>query len=56
VVSPAGLESYFERVAPILLEHGPEWTQRYKALAEEYGLSILDDWSDELQARYGIKL
>jgi quercetin dioxygenase-like cupin family protein len=56
VVSPAGLESYFERVAPILLEHGPEWTKRYKELAEEYGLSILDDWSDELQERYGIKL
>lgn len=56
IVSPAGLEAYFEELAPILREHGPEWTARYKALAERFGLTILDDWSDELQARYGITL
>jgi quercetin dioxygenase-like cupin family protein len=56
VLSPAGLESYFEEVAPILREHGPTWTARYRALAEAYGLTILDDWSDELQERYAIKL
>ena len=38
VVMPGGLERYFEEIAPVLREHGPEWTQRYKALAEEYGL------------------
>lgn len=56
VVMPGGIERYFEQIAPILMEHGPDWTKRYDALAEEYGLEILDDWSDELQARYGITL
>jgi quercetin dioxygenase-like cupin family protein len=56
VVSPAGLESYFEKIAPVLREHGPEWTERFYELANEYGLSVLDDWSDELKATYGITL
>ncbi|HTE66043.1 MAG TPA: cupin domain-containing protein [Candidatus Binatia bacterium] len=56
VVSPAGLETYFEKIAPVLREHGPEWTERFYELAQEYGLSVLDDWSDELKATYGIKL
>jgi len=43
-------------LAPILHEHGPEWTQRYSELAERFGLTILDDWSNELQERYGITL
>jgi hypothetical protein len=56
VVAPGGLERYFEQIAPVLMEHGPEWTQRYKELADEHGLTILDDWSDELKAKYGITL
>jgi hypothetical protein len=56
VVAPGGLERYFELIAPVLMEHGPDWTQRYNALAEEYGLTILDDWTDELKERYGITL
>jgi quercetin dioxygenase-like cupin family protein len=56
IVSPAGLEPYFRELAPILQERGPEWTQRYRRLADDYGLTILDDWSDELKARYGITL
>lgn len=56
VLSPGGLEPYFDELAPILHEHGPQWTAQYKALAERFGLTILDDWSDELQTRYGIKL
>lgn len=56
VVTPGGLERYFEQIAPILKEHGPDWTARYDALAAEYGLEILNDWSTELQARYGITL
>jgi len=56
VVTPGGLEHYFEKIAPILKEHGPEWTAQYDAAAEEYGLEILNDWSNELQARYGITL
>ena len=56
VVMPGGIERYFEQIAPVLTERGPDWTKRYYALAQEYGLEILDDWSDELQARYGITL
>ena len=56
VVMPGGLEKYFEEIAPILKEHGPEWTQRYNAAADDYGLDILDDWTDELKERYGITL
>lgn len=56
VVMPGGLERYFEEIAPVLREHGPEWTKRYSALAVAYGLTILDAWSDELQAKYGITL
>jgi hypothetical protein len=56
VVMPGGLERYFEQVAPILREQGPDWTQRYYALADEFGLTILNDWSDELKGRYGITL
>jgi hypothetical protein len=56
VVTPGGLEGYFERIAPVLTQRGPDWTQRFYALADEYGLTILDDWSDELQAKYGITL
>jgi quercetin dioxygenase-like cupin family protein len=56
VVTPGGIERYFEQIAPVLTEHGPDWTQRFYALAEEFGLTILDDWSDELKAKYGITL
>jgi quercetin dioxygenase-like cupin family protein len=56
IVMPAGLEEYFTELAPILHEHGPEWTERFYELATRYGLTILDDWSNELQARYGITL
>ena len=53
---PWRLERYFEEIAPILREHGPEWTKRYNAAADAYGLTILDDWTDELKERYGITL
>lgn len=56
VVLPGGMERYFEQIEPVLREHGPEWTRRYDALAAEFGLDILDDWSNELQAKYGITL
>lgn len=56
VVVPGGIERYFEQIAPVLKEHGPDWTKRYNALADEFGLTILDDWTDELKAKYGITL
>ncbi len=56
VVSPGGFERYFDELAPILRERGPEWTQRFYEIQDRYGLVVLDDWSDELKARYGITL
>lgn len=56
ILSPGGFERYFQEVAPILREHGPEWTQRFYETAERYGVEVLDDWSKELQERYGITL
>ncbi len=56
VVLPGGIERYFEQIAPVLMEHGPDWTRRYNQLAKEFGLTIFDDWSTELQARYDITL
>ena len=56
VVVPGGLERYFADIEPILKQKGPEWTQRYSATAEAYGLDILDDWTNELKERYGITL
>lgn len=56
IVMPAGLERYFEELAPVLRERGPQWTERFYSLAAHYGLTILDDWSDELTARYQIAL
>ena len=56
VVIPGGLERYFAEIEPILKQKGPEWTQRYNATAEAYGLDILDDWTNELKERYGITL
>ena len=56
IVMPAGLEEYFAELAPILRESGPEWTERFYQLATRYGLTILDDWSNELKARYQITL
>lgn len=56
VVAPGGLERYFEQIAPVLMEHGPDWTRRYDALADEFGLTILNDWTDELKERYGVSL
>ncbi len=56
IVMPAGLEEYFTELAPILHQHGPEATERFDQLATRYGLTILDDWTDELEARYQITL
>ena len=39
---------------PILAQHGtpPEYYQ----LAEHYGISIQDDWIEDLERTYGVKL
>jgi len=54
ILCPGGLESYFEELAPILARHGtpPEYYQ----LAENYGITIQDDWIKDLESTYGVKL
>lgn len=54
ILSPGGLEAYFEELAPILAEHGtpPE----YYRLAEAYGIAIENDWIPQLEQTYGVKL
>jgi hypothetical protein len=54
ILSPAGLEAYFEQLAPILAEKGtpPEYYQ----LADAYGVTIEDGWIEELERTYGVKL
>jgi hypothetical protein len=54
ILSPAGLEAYFEELAPIVAERGtpPEYYQ----LAENYGITIQDDWIEELERTYRVKL
>jgi quercetin dioxygenase-like cupin family protein len=54
ILAPAGLEAYFEELAPILSEHrtAPEYYQ----LAEGYGLTVQDDWIEELERTHGVKL
>jgi quercetin dioxygenase-like cupin family protein len=56
IVVPAGLERYFEEVEPVLEQHGREAARRFDELAEKYGLVILDDWTDELEQTYEVKL
>jgi quercetin dioxygenase-like cupin family protein len=54
ILSPGGLEGYFEELAPILAEHRPP--AEYYQLAENYGISIQDSWIEELERAYGVKL
>jgi quercetin dioxygenase-like cupin family protein len=54
ILSPAGLEGYFEALAPILARHEP--AEQYYGLAQDYGLTIEDSWIEELERAYGVKL
>ncbi len=54
ILCPAGLEDYFDKLAPILAEH--RQAQEYYQLAEDYGITIQDDWIEELERTYGVKL
>ena len=54
ILLPGGLEPYFEELAPVLEKQGA--SDEYYALTERYGLEIIDDWVDQLEARYGVKL
>lgn len=54
ILCPAGLETYFEELAPILAQHGtpPE----YYDLAHNYGITIQNDWIEDLERTYRVKL
>lgn len=55
VLVPGGFERYFEEVAPILAGiHGraPDFYE----LAKRYGVTVEDDWVEELEQRYGVLL
>jgi quercetin dioxygenase-like cupin family protein len=54
VLSPGGLERYFEELAPVLRDKAPP--SDYDALAERYGLTIENGWIEELERTYGVKL
>ncbi len=56
ILSPAGLETYFEQLAPVLAHEGGAGPPGYHQLARDYGLTIQDDWIEELELAYGIKL
>ena len=54
VLTPGGLEDYFEELAPALAAKIPP--AEYDALAERYGLTIQNDWIEELERTYKVKL
>ena len=56
IVAPAGLENYFEELPPILRHEGGAGRAEYEALAERHGITIQDDWIEELERTYGVKL
>jgi quercetin dioxygenase-like cupin family protein len=56
MLSPAGLERYFEELAPVLAHEDGAGPPEYYALAERYGLTVNDDWIEELERTYGVKL
>ena len=53
VLSPGGLEDYFEELSPVLRAKAPP--SEYDALAHRYGLTIQNDWIEELERTYGVK-
>jgi hypothetical protein len=55
MVSPAGLEAYFEELSKVLTQHQGD-APRYYELAQQYGITIMDEWIEELEKTYGIKL
>jgi hypothetical protein len=54
VLSPGGFEDYVEELSPVLRAKAPP--SEYDALAHRYGLIIQNDWIEELEGTYGVKL
>ena len=44
----------FSVLAPVLAEHRP--AAEYYQLAEHYGITIQDDWIEEIERTYSVKL
>lgn len=42
VVTPGGIERYFEQIAPVLTQRGPDWTKRLYALAKSSGTAAVE--------------
>jgi len=51
---PGRAGGVFRKLAPILAAHRP--AAEYYQLAEDYGITIQDDWIEELERTYGVKL
>jgi hypothetical protein len=49
-----GLEDYFVEMAPVVRDKAPPVT--YDALAARYGLTIQNDWIEDLVRTFGVKL
>jgi hypothetical protein len=43
------------KLSTVLTDHRGD-ALRYYALAQEYGIVIMDEWIEELEKTYGIKL
>jgi quercetin dioxygenase-like cupin family protein len=56
MLAPGGFERYFQEVAPILKGGDPDGTAKFYALAEAYGVTIEDEWVEQLEQRYGVRL
>jgi quercetin dioxygenase-like cupin family protein len=56
IVSPAGFERYFDEIEPVLRGRGPDFDAQFYAIAERYAIVPEDEWSNELQKKYGIHL
>jgi quercetin dioxygenase-like cupin family protein len=56
ILSPGGLERYFEKLEPILRHEGGAGPNEYYELAQSYGITIQDDWVEELESTYGVRL
>jgi hypothetical protein len=54
LLAPGGLEEYFVELAPVLTRRDPPAV--YYGLAERYGITIKDDWIEEIEQRYGVKM
>jgi len=55
LITPSGFEDYFRELEPILVSQQGD-DDAYDALADRYGIRVLDEWTKELEQTYGVKL